>query len=170
MSCQGAHINWAHLNNICVQGAAMFRAVCSLRTVNLLTRKCESLTGRSRKRLQRTCLWGQLRHVPNERMCRTNLRSGAKRFRDFREYSTSAPAELGGEIHNVSRNRTRTKVLLQVRRLHVYGSGSFGAFWQWSICLRPGRAESHSKKPASRATATRNKSQRPQFGTGLRHT
>ena len=44
--------------------------------------------------------------------------------------STSAPAELGGEIRNVSRSVARTQVLLQARKLHVYGSGSFGAFWR----------------------------------------
>ena len=49
---------------------------------------------------------------------------------DFREHATSAPAELGGEIHNVSRNRARAQVLLQARKLHVYGSGTFGAFWR----------------------------------------
>ena len=48
---------------------------------------------------------------------------------DFREHVTSAPAELGGKIHIVSRNRARTQVFLQARKLHVYGSGSFGAFW-----------------------------------------
>ena len=49
---------------------------------------------------------------------------------DFREHCTSAPAELGGKIHNISRNRDRTQVLLQARKLHVYGSGTFGAFWK----------------------------------------
>ena len=48
---------------------------------------------------------------------------------DFRAHATSAPAELGGEIHNVSHNRACTQVLLQARKLHVYGSGTFGAFW-----------------------------------------
>ena len=52
---------------------------------------------------------------------------------DFGEHATSAPAELGGEIHNVSRNRARTRVLLQARKLHVYGSGTFGAFWDGGI-------------------------------------
>ena len=47
----------------------------------------------------------------------------------FRAHATSAPAELGGEIHSVSRNRARTQVLLQARRLHVCGSGTFDAFW-----------------------------------------
>ena len=31
--------------------------------------------------------------------------------------------------HNVSRNRARTQVLLQARKLHVYASCRFGAFW-----------------------------------------
>ena len=48
---------------------------------------------------------------------------------DFREYATSAPAEFGGEIHNISRNRALTQVLLQAQKLHAYGSGTFGAFW-----------------------------------------
>ena len=43
-------------------------------------------------------------------------------------YATSAPAELGGGIH-VSRNRARTQVPLQARKLRVYGSGTCGAFW-----------------------------------------
>ena len=41
----------------------------------------------------------------------------------------AAPAELGGETHKVSRNGARTQVLLQARKLHVYGSGTVGAFW-----------------------------------------
>ena len=45
--------------------------------------------------------------------------------------AASAPAELGEEIHNVSRSRARTQVLLQARKLHVYGSGTFGAFWKY---------------------------------------
>ena len=48
---------------------------------------------------------------------------------DFREHATSAPAELGGEIHDVLRNRALIKVLLQAHKLDVYGSGTFGAFW-----------------------------------------
>ena len=43
---------------------------------------------------------------------------------DFGEHKTSAPAELGGEIQNVSRNRARTQVLMQARKSHVYGSGT----------------------------------------------
>ena len=50
---------------------------------------------------------------------------------DFREHATSsAPAELGAEIHKVSRNRARTQVLLQARKLHVRGSGTCGASWK----------------------------------------
>ena len=49
---------------------------------------------------------------------------------DFRERARYVPAELGGEIRNVSRNRARTQVRLQARKLHVYGSSSFGAFWE----------------------------------------
>ena len=48
----------------------------------------------------------------------------------FRKYTTSAAAELGGKIHNVSGNRARTQVLLQAQKLHVYGSGT---------CLVPSR-------------------------------
>ena len=60
----------------------------------------------------------------------------AARFRrhqpcDFREHATSAPAELGGEIHNVSRNRAHTQVLLRARKSHLCGSGTFGAFRRW---------------------------------------
>ena len=35
---------------------------------------------------------------------------------------------FGGEIHNVSRNRARAQILLQAQKLHVQGSGTFGAF------------------------------------------
>ena len=34
-----------------------------------------------------------------------------------------------GEIHNILRNRARAQVLLQARKLHVWGSGAYGAFW-----------------------------------------
>ena len=57
-------------------------------------------------------------------MCSPAHSGGTKR-----EHATSAPAELGGKIHNVSRNRARTQVPLQARKLHVYGRGTFGAFW-----------------------------------------
>ena len=46
----------------------------------------------------------------------------------FRKHAASVPAELGGGIHKVSRNRSRTQVLLQAHVLHIYGSGMFGAF------------------------------------------
>ena len=46
---------------------------------------------------------------------------------DFREHATSAPAELGAEIHNVSRNRARTQVgpsagteVARLRKWHVW--------------------------------------------------
>ena len=44
---------------------------------------------------------------------------------------------------NVSRNRARTQVLLQARTLHVYGSGTFSAFWfgELSHALQPGRLD-----------------------------
>ena len=51
----------------------------------------------------------------------------------FRKHVTSAHAELGAEIHNVSRNRARTKVLPQAQKLHVYGNGTFGAFGNFKI-------------------------------------
>ena len=54
---------------------------------------------------------------------------GRHRTCDFRDHATSAPAELGGEIPHVSRNRVRTRALLQARKLHVYGGGTVGAFW-----------------------------------------
>lgn len=47
-----------------------------------------------------------------------------------RKHATSTAAEFGGEIHNVSRKRARRQVLLQAQTLHVYGSGTFGAFWK----------------------------------------
>ena len=47
------------------------------------------------------------------------------RTRDFRERATSALAELGGEICNVSRNRARAQVPPQARKSHVYGSGTW---------------------------------------------
>ena len=46
----------------------------------------------------------------------------------FREHTTSAAAAFGGETPNVLRNRARTQVLRQAQKLHVYGSGTFGAF------------------------------------------
>ena len=46
----------------------------------------------------------------------------------FRRHTTSAPAELGGETHDVSRNRARAQVLPQAQKLHVYGSGALAAF------------------------------------------
>ena len=68
---------------------------------------------------------------------------------EFREHATSAPAELGGEIHNVSRNRARTQVLLQARKLHVYGSGTFGAFWPiYTQPPDPGSRSSWSQRMA----------------------
>ena len=48
---------------------------------------------------------------------------------DFSEHATSAAAEFGGEIHNVSRKRTQMQVLLQAQKLHVYRSVTVGAFW-----------------------------------------
>ena len=39
-----------------------------------------------------------------------------------RKHASSAAAELGGKIYNVSRNRARAQVLLQARKLHVYGN------------------------------------------------
>ena len=55
---------------------------------------------------------------------------------DLHECATSAPAELGGETHNVSRSRACTQVLLRVRKLLVCGSGTFGAFWDmWTPML-----------------------------------
>ena len=38
------------------------------------------------------------------------------------------PTSFGGTTHNVSRNRARKQVLPQAQKLHVYGSGAFGAF------------------------------------------
>ena len=52
---------------------------------------------------------------------------------DFRKHATSAPAELGGETRNVSRNRARAQLLLQAWKLHAYGSCMFGAFY--NVCL-----------------------------------
>ena len=51
------------------------------------------------------------------------------RTRDLNDHATSAPAELGEEMHNDSRSRARTQALLQARKLHVYGNVAFGAFW-----------------------------------------
>ena len=55
-------------------------------------------------------------------------RVGRHQTRDFREHAASAPAELGGEIHNVSRNRA-------VRRSFCrHGSCTF--LRQWHVgCL-----------------------------------
>ena len=58
------------------------------------------------------------------------------------EHATSAPAEFGGEIRNVSRNRASTQFLLQAQKLHVYGGGTFDAF---SSCVHPSFADSDGK-------------------------
>ena len=58
---------------------------------------------------------------------------------DFSGHATSAPAELGGEIHNVSRSRARMQVPLQAEKWHVSGSGMFGAFW--NLMSRSQRSE-----------------------------
>ena len=47
----------------------------------------------------------------------------------FRKHATSVPAEFAGEIDNVSRNRARTQVRPQARKLHICGSGTSSAFW-----------------------------------------
>ena len=36
---------------------------------------------------------------------------------------------------SVSQNRARTQVLLQARKSHAYGSGTFGALWGWLSLL-----------------------------------
>ena len=36
---------------------------------------------------------------------------------------------IATSAHKVSQNQARTQVLLQAPKLHVYGSGTFGAFW-----------------------------------------
>ena len=45
--------------------------------------------------------------------------------RDFRERATSAPAELGAEIRNVSRSRARAQVPPLAPKLHVCRNGAF---------------------------------------------
>ena len=74
-------------------------------------------------------LWG--RGAPSMEVAKEVVQSLIRRHQtcDFSKHTTSAPAELGGEIHNVLRNRARMQVLLQARKLHVYASGTFGAFW-----------------------------------------
>ena len=74
----------------------------------------------SAERVQLRCVRSRTRGAPLPRRHQTC---------DFGEHATSAPAELGGEIHKVSRNRARTQVFLQARKLHVYGKGTSGAFW-----------------------------------------
>ena len=46
----------------------------------------------------------------------------------FHKHATSAAAELGGKIRNVSRDPDRTQVPPQAPESYVYGSGTFGAF------------------------------------------
>ena len=48
---------------------------------------------------------------------------------DIGEQATSTAAGVGKGIHNVLQNRARTQVPLQAQKLHVHGSGTFGAFW-----------------------------------------
>ena len=57
------------------------------------------------------------------------LRFRRRQTRYFREHATSAPEEFGDKF-NVSRNRAHAQVLLQAQKLHVYGNGTCGAFWE----------------------------------------
>ena len=50
---------------------------------------------------------------------------GRRQTCDFRKHAISAPAEPGGETHNVSRNQARAQVLLQARKLH--------RLWKWHV-------------------------------------
>ena len=77
--------------------------------------------------LLKPCLLQPCFHVAGDHVSARHARAGiAAEYPDFGEHATSAPAELGGKIHNVSRNRARTQVLPQARKLHVYGSGTLG--------------------------------------------
>ena len=60
---------------------------------------------------------------------RRGVHSGGTKRATSVDIATSAPTELGGESHKVPRNRARTQVPPQAQKLHVYGSGTFGAFW-----------------------------------------
>ena len=60
-----------------------------------------------------------------------NKPGGTERATSASKHATSAAAELGGEIHNVSRNRAHTQVLLQAQKLRVYGRDTLGAFWDY---------------------------------------
>ena len=66
-------------------------------------------------------------------------RLGRHQTCDFREQAPSAPAELGGEIHNVSQDRARTRVLpsagaefARLRKWHVWCLLAGGAKSVWS--------------------------------------
>ena len=86
---------------------------------------------------------------------------------DFSEHVTSAPAELGGEIHNFLRNQARTKVLPQARKSHAHGRGTFGAFW---VCLRGGVRTGGAASPARAGRRTPRGGRRPAIYGPLRWT
>ena len=74
-------------------------------------------------------LAGKTGRMPQELATRASRASGyapfTKTFRrrqtcDICEHATSAAAELGVEIHHVSRNRGRSQVSLQARKWHVW--------------------------------------------------
>ena len=115
--------------------------------------------------LQKSTLLTKLR-----RLNRKLWSSGARRHqtRDFGEHATSAPAELGGKIHNVSRNRARTQVLpsagTEVARLHKWRVWcilglvlrSAGAEGGLLHAVSPGVLELRACSAASRRYATPN--------------
>ena len=63
--------------------------------------------------------------------------------RDVRKRATSAAAEIGGVVRNVHRNRNRAlaQVILQARRLRVYGSGTLGDVEMERSERRPDRTD-----------------------------
>ena len=69
----------------------------------------------------------------------------------FREHATSAPAESRGEIRKVLQHRACTQVLLQARKLHVYGSGTFDDFWHVP-CTQHSREHRAASRVATRCT------------------
>ena len=67
--------------------------------------------------------------------------SGRRQTYDFGEGATSAPAELGGEIHPcLAKSSPYAGPSAGTEVAHVYGSRTFGAFWPLGFAPRQTRA------------------------------
>ena len=64
--------------------------------------------------------------------------SGAKDVSGGTKRVTSAPAAFGEKLTMSREISAHTQFLPQAQKLHVYGSGAFGAFWMQRQCWRSG--------------------------------